>query len=641
MADRNSDEPQRSDPEPSSPSEAQQSDPNARHTRNVTVTIQYAVLNGGRLATDGNDPSEILSRVPFVLNFTDVPSTATQERLEQVVSLASNVAISRLHRRFSRPKGISREAFEKLPVLNVEQVTQDCCSICYDDFVEELERPKSLLVGNKKRDRCSMGSIDDSSEAKRSRVHLENLTEMESPVNASDPQPAEETLQESARDSVQDSLHESVEAESAAKDSNPVTYKHSPVKLPCGHVFGRECIRQWTQEHNSCPICRASIVDAQGLNSPPINEEEENIMDQQTFERIRTILYGSSAEPESAPHLGANRPANETSPTNLGSISDAAGSLSNFIVLRPPRAPASNGADSETNTRSGDQHVSRDTNVERTTEMSPGFVPSNGLVSNGTRSGGISLLPITFINLRRRNSAQSPDAEGTANEEQSPQANSQQTSGEVDSDLLNRSTAPSLSSNLGPNSGMGRGTHPLTTDNSAETNRLMTVLDHIFSITNGNRPRTDPTARSETSPALNVSSDVPIASLASNEEHQRAGANIANNNRPEPRRGFNFNSFFRMARNTVNPNQGESALPLGVSTQMFSTGVASHRSEEGVSTVNFNGEIPAPPMQSQHHQENHHEFQTTESGQANSDTHISDSERSYPSRTDQTDNNPN
>ena len=39
-----------------------------------------------------------------------------------------------------------------------------------------------------------------------------------------------------------------------------------PAKLPCGHVFGKECVIAWargttpTGRHNGCPICRAALL---------------------------------------------------------------------------------------------------------------------------------------------------------------------------------------------------------------------------------------------------------------------------------------------------------------------------------------------------------------------------------------------
>lgn len=32
--------------------------------------------------------------------------------------------------------------------------------------------------------------------------------------------------------------------------------KHDPVRLPCGHIFGEECIVYWLVSENTCPYCR-------------------------------------------------------------------------------------------------------------------------------------------------------------------------------------------------------------------------------------------------------------------------------------------------------------------------------------------------------------------------------------------------
>jgi hypothetical protein len=34
-----------------------------------------------------------------------------------------------------------------------------------------------------------------------------------------------------------------------------------PVQLPCGHVFGEECISIWARSSNSCPLCRKKVLD--------------------------------------------------------------------------------------------------------------------------------------------------------------------------------------------------------------------------------------------------------------------------------------------------------------------------------------------------------------------------------------------
>lgn len=33
-------------------------------------------------------------------------------------------------------------------------------------------------------------------------------------------------------------------------------------QVPCGHVFHSCCITQWISDHNSCPLCRSTVLTA-------------------------------------------------------------------------------------------------------------------------------------------------------------------------------------------------------------------------------------------------------------------------------------------------------------------------------------------------------------------------------------------
>lgn len=42
------------------------------------------------------------------------------------------------------------------------------------------------------------------------------------------------------------------------------------VRLPCGHLFGHECIGSWLASKNSCPKCRATVLQHLNANSRPL-----------------------------------------------------------------------------------------------------------------------------------------------------------------------------------------------------------------------------------------------------------------------------------------------------------------------------------------------------------------------------------
>lgn len=61
-----------------------------------------------------------------------------------------------------------------------------------------------------------------------------------------------------------------------------------PVKLICGHVFGRDCITRWLHEHDSCPKCRAHVLT--------ITRQQRT---QMRYARTQEIIEGWREERES------------------------------------------------------------------------------------------------------------------------------------------------------------------------------------------------------------------------------------------------------------------------------------------------------------------------------------------------------
>lgn len=42
---------------------------------------------------------------------------------------------------------------------------------------------------------------------------------------------------------------------------NDLVSKELMRKLPCGHNFHAECLDKWLQSHETCPMCRARVID--------------------------------------------------------------------------------------------------------------------------------------------------------------------------------------------------------------------------------------------------------------------------------------------------------------------------------------------------------------------------------------------
>lgn len=525
-----------------------------RQTRNVTVAIQYALLNDLRalgaynsqpatepnLNRNLNNPSPLGGPTDgaFILSFTDVPETTTQERFNQVISLAAEFALNRLSRRLNRLRGLSIESFEKLPVKRLVDVKEGNCSICYEDFEEEPE-----VAANTKRDREEVtGEIESNvqSTAKRQRLNT-NLDESDTTVESESTGPSQ------------------IETETSDQDPS---YRHSPTLLSCGHVFGRDCIYKWCKEHNSCPICRSPVVEREGLNQQ-IQENFNNMddFDRESFERIRRLIYGNN--------------------TSVNANTQAAGSSD---MLDGPRSnePSNNSETSpETNQETNHQDRLQQYLGESLDNITHRITGSTLSQLNRNTGNGVNqlqaeensdqvqeraifgIIPIRVINLR------------TNREEQS----NNQGDNNINTEVQNTNENVRIYN---------------TTDNNDDTDRerVMNIINHLFSLNNTNRTESNGVENSN-----NQHSVLPHpAQNLSPPQIQQRPRNI-------------FDRIFRITRslrqfntghdNSHSENQSVSDDIVDganvTNRQLFSTGVASFRNRDGVRTFSFQGEIPAPP----------------------------------------------
>lgn len=87
---------------------------------------------------------------------------------------------------------------------------------------------------------------------------------------------------------------------------------HSPVEMPCGHIFGMSCLRKWLKTAKSCPLCRQKIESRaeylhahdssshngeDGTPEPFHMEESQSPMDSgqmpQDFRALREMQWGT------------------------------------------------------------------------------------------------------------------------------------------------------------------------------------------------------------------------------------------------------------------------------------------------------------------------------------------------------------
>lgn len=246
-------------------------------TRDVTISINYQFISESQLNTETPTNSTLLQMRGFaplrgngmvsdsdreendgrlVLRFNSIPIRTSQDTLNTFISAATDLAIRRLRELKMSSRGITDEAFNRLPIATKEfaQARGDSsCGICLEKFEYRSENEKIIYNTS---DDCS----DDSERYCDAREFI--------------PSPIKEDA--APKNDHSDNLD----------TENDNFHLHEPIQLPCGHIFGRQCIKRWVTNENTCPYCRQVISEETiSLRNQPFDSNDE------IFQRIRHLVY--------------------------------------------------------------------------------------------------------------------------------------------------------------------------------------------------------------------------------------------------------------------------------------------------------------------------------------------------------------
>lgn len=546
-----------------------------RPTRSITVSIQYSYFNPTGLANlnaqqneNGAGTGEIspVNRPDgaLILSFRDVPTSTPQERLESIISIAAELAMRRFSDMMSQPKGITKEQFEQLPSLKVRDLSERqnaVCSICYDAYEDEL----SNIFKRTRED-----DLDG-------RDGLQKKQRSESPVVV----PAQEAATQQGGN-----------ADQSSNEAEASTYKHSPLELPCGHIFGKECVFKWSQLENSCPLCRHKIVEnAPGQSAEAADGAAAN-QNAEAFERIRQALYNSSPPDQQAE--GSNGPADTANGGN--ELHNFTFSRSGIVLLRP---------DARTD---------------------PAAVPAAVPVTQADNGDGVSASNVST----NESNASLPDSNNNP-----------------DSRRIQWIPLPMTAIQMPPTNFNNEAPDTQNSDESAQQDRspnerLRTILNNIFSVTHAANTLSA-NRQTESNVAPNVASSgnanlapfstagtVPPSSIPATDSSASSATSSASQSSSGPRRRSFLDHILRITnrhRSRSNNNTTETdSSPLShpqSANSMFNTGVASYRNQDGqVSTFHVSdGPLPLPPRNVQATRESANEPENETQSEPTSQAH--------------------
>jgi hypothetical protein len=262
-------------------------------SRGIVITVNYVF-------SDENDPLHPNRSGSLVMSLPNNSSNRDPEFIQQLIRFATQMAYSSIVNGLQREKRLTQENFNSLPVVDYDKLGESkACSICFEDMEDHMNLEKD----------------DDERHFKKRKMNDKSASpspySSQQPSAASTPPP---TAEESAKRPL---------AEYTG------TYDHIPIELPCHHIFGQSCLREWLKDHITCPLCRKPVIEPTEDNnvSPNRNltiltlpntlntDNEADATTGTTTSRLRRILRPASMNPD------------ERNPTTENAISHILGYL--------------------------------------------------------------------------------------------------------------------------------------------------------------------------------------------------------------------------------------------------------------------------------------------------------------------------
>ncbi|GMG20905.1 unnamed protein product [Ambrosiozyma monospora] len=237
-----------------------QSRPAQADHRNIILTVNYMFgEDDNNVLGTQNSSGSLVLHVPSIHERNDA-------NVQVLIRLATTIALRTVSVYLQRSKGVSDEDFAKLEIKHIDDLLEADrqCAICYDcyeSFTEEkvVDVDEGSTNGNGKRKR---DSTDDKDGAEGPSLKVGKTGEDGTPVA---------TDTESSSSDNQSQIQPKTTTKPKKTIKEQTISLHIPVVMPCGHIFGRSCLREWLKTHSSCPLCRNKITST-GRNGGPLGD---------------------------------------------------------------------------------------------------------------------------------------------------------------------------------------------------------------------------------------------------------------------------------------------------------------------------------------------------------------------------------
>ncbi|ONH68235.1 Protein SAN1 [Cyberlindnera fabianii] len=218
--------------------------------RTISVSVSYVYAQ----STPSEATPEFQRTGTITLNVPDVPVNRTEAQMNVMIELAASIALGAVAAFTQRRRvEISKQTFESFPLVDTSTVSLDVCPICHEDYeiVNKTVNDAPQTKASVKRARESDDEDEESSGPNPAKRAKNDNTSAAEHAEATDHH-----------------THPSTATSSLSSLETEDEYTHAAIRLPCEHVFGRNCVYEWLKMKNTCPLCR-KVVHSDVLSQVP------------------------------------------------------------------------------------------------------------------------------------------------------------------------------------------------------------------------------------------------------------------------------------------------------------------------------------------------------------------------------------
>ncbi|KAG7661849.1 SAN1 [[Candida] subhashii] len=236
---QNQEQPPASQPTTSQPSTAPADAMDSEESQTINTEDdpnQAIIITVNYVFSDQNQPNNPNRAGSLVMSLPNNASNRDPRVIQEFIRLATQMAYSSILTGLSTQSGITVKTFTSFPGVKLEDLGESkTCSICFElfDALKEEEQVDDQdmsdhTVSHKKRRLADSTGLSTATSSNIRPDDSSTQTEQQGPI----------FLSEYSED-----------------------FGHIPVKMPCGHIFGKDCLCEWLKGHATCPLCRFSVQE--------------------------------------------------------------------------------------------------------------------------------------------------------------------------------------------------------------------------------------------------------------------------------------------------------------------------------------------------------------------------------------------